>query len=184
MVEHSSDLSHHILFFSFLWLIILVIWYCSSALTRLPPSSFCPMSPSFSMSQCMRLLSAHMAPRGSVGAPYSFSKQTNVLQSGGSCCKKILGAPKSSAAQQQSKIWLKGHQANMLQMALLFTCLHIPSPNNLNLLGSAVPFPAAPWQLQATEVQLSHDVTMQLEVCRKLISGHARLQKQWTSIYA
>lgn len=45
----------------------------------------------FWMSECARLLSAHMAPRGRVGVSCSFSKYTSVLRSGGSCCKAATG---------------------------------------------------------------------------------------------
>ena len=43
----------------------------------------------FSVTECVRLLSAHMAHRGRVGVPCSFSKHADVVQSGGSCCKEI-----------------------------------------------------------------------------------------------
>lgn len=38
--------------------------------------------------------------------------------------------------KNRERLWLRGCPANFKQMALLFTCLHIPSPNSLNLLGA------------------------------------------------
>ena len=49
--------------------------------------------PLFLMSECARLLSAHMAPRGRVRVPCSFSKHANVLQSGGSPLHRATGSP-------------------------------------------------------------------------------------------
>ncbi|KAM7371731.1 hypothetical protein PAMP_008942 [Pampus punctatissimus] len=46
------------------------------------------------LTECVGLLSAHMAHRDSVYEPCSFSKYTNVLQSGRSCCKEPPDAQK------------------------------------------------------------------------------------------
>ncbi|KAI3359748.1 hypothetical protein L3Q82_014124, partial [Scortum barcoo] len=80
-----------------------------SAPKQLSPSAFCPTSSSFLTCECVRLLSAHMAPRGRVGVPRSFSKHANVFQR---------------------------RQANTLQMALLFTCLcTAPIPQHPSFTG-------------------------------------------------
>lgn len=63
----------------------MVICCCSLLLQDCLLLPFVPHRPLFLMSECVRLLSARMAPRGRIGVPRSFSKHTNVLQSGGSC---------------------------------------------------------------------------------------------------
>lgn len=115
----------------------------------------------FLMSECARPLSAHMAPRGRVGVPCSFSKHANVLRSGGSRCKGAAGSP-PDAQQPNNGAMFGSEGVKQTHCKWHFYLLaFVPSPNILHLLGSAVPFPGAPWQRQAlsTGGQLSHDVT-------------------------
>lgn len=129
-------------------------WWFSAAVCSYK-TAFCPKPSSFSMSDCAAAVSSHGSQRQRRGAP--FPRQT--------CqCPPEWGVPLQGAT---CRIWLGGRQANMQQMALLFACRHIPSPSDLHLLGSTVPFPAAPWQQQdlSTGVQLSHDVTVPWMIC-------------------
>lgn len=105
----------------------MVICCCSLCLQDCLLLPFVQCCPLFLMGECVRLLSAHMTPRGHIGVHCSFSKHTSVLQSGGSCCN---GSPLNAQQPNNSRIWLRGRQANTLQMALLFTCLSSPPPTS------------------------------------------------------
>ena len=114
---------------SVLWLIISVCECCSLLRQDCLLLPFVHRRPLFLMGECARPLSAHMAPGGRVGVPCSLCKHANVLQSGGSTA--AMEAPLhtiTNARQPNNRVWLRGRQANTLQMALLFTCLCVPLP--------------------------------------------------------
>lgn len=138
---------------SVLWLIISVCECCGLLRQDCLPLPFVHRRPLFLMGECAKLLSAHMAPGGRVGVPCSLCKHANVLQSGGSTA--AMEAPPlhtANARQPNNRVWLRGRQANTLANG---TFIYLssrpppPPPNILHLLGSAVPFPGAPWQQRA-----------------------------------
>lgn len=123
-----------------------------SAPTRLSPSSFCPQSSSFLNGwMCEAAVGSHGSRRPRRGALFALQTRQCPPEWGVHGCNGSPPLHTANAQQPNNSVWLRGRQANTLQMALLFTCLRVPlpPPNILHLLGSAVPFPGAPWQQRA-----------------------------------
>lgn len=78
---------------SVLWLIISVCVNGDLVLQSAPTRQPFVLNRPLSQWVTVRLLSAHMDPRGSVEVPRSLGKHASVLQSGGSRCKEQLWVP-------------------------------------------------------------------------------------------
>lgn len=104
-------------------------------------SPFVQRRPLFSMGECSRPLSAHMTPGGRIGPRRSSGKHTIVLQKwvGGAGVPlqwlMEVGPTSPHVQPNNSRIWLRGRQANTLQIALLFARRSSPSSQHPSFTG-------------------------------------------------